>query len=550
MASDRIRCLLLIATVAAVGGGLRVGTAVASKTQQSIFSDGTSELVSDPQQTLTTLRSLGVTTLRVFVPWASIAPRARSRRPPRAFVPADPADYPRRAWKPFDALVRVAKADGIRLLLQPTSPAPIWAVGRAPRGTGEHNPATWMPSAREFGEFVHALGTRYSGDYDPRAHAKRPGNPNDLPRISFWSIWNEPNFGPDLTPQAEHGIEVSAPEYRSLLDQAWSGLRASGHGHDTILFGELAARGSVVPAIANGTDPLRFLRALYCVNRSYRPLRGGAAAVRHCPATTARSRRFASNNPALFQAGGYAAHPYTRGETGPPNIPSTRRHPDWAGFADMPRLIRALDRLTAAYRSHRHFPIYITEFGFQTSPPKLNCSCSSPATAAYYMNWAEYLSWRNPRVASYAQYQLADLPRSDVPVHGRYSFWASGLISPAGLPEPTYNAFRLPLFMPETRTASGRALRVWGDVRPAAFASKDSGAPQHVQIQFRPRPGGAWTTLRTVKVTNRRGYFDVRLVFPHSGSVRLQWAYPVASTEEIARRPDTVVSRTQTITVR
>ncbi|HEY2654401.1 MAG TPA: hypothetical protein VGI55_01340 [Solirubrobacteraceae bacterium] len=552
MGSHRIRRSLLIsaAAAAAVGGGARAGTAAASNTQQSIFSDGTPELLSDPEVTLSTLRTLGVTTLRAFVPWASIAPRSSSRKPPKGFLASDPAAYPKGAWKPFDVLVRVAKADGIQLLMEPTSPAPMWAVGRAPRGIGSHNPATWMPSAQEFGKFVRALGARYSGSYDPRVHANRPGNTNDLPRISFWSVWNEPNFGPDLTPQARHGIEVSAPEYRSLVDQTRNGLRASGHGDDTILFGELAARGSVVPGIANSTDPLRFLRAMYCVDSSYRPLRGEAALVRHCPATAAKSRLFVKNNPALFQASGYAAHPYTVGETGPPNIPSTSEHPDWAGFADMPRLIRTLDRLTAIYHSRHHFPVYITELAFQTSPPKLNCRCSSPATAAYYMNWAEYLSWRNPRVASYAQYQLADLPRREVPVHGRYSFWASGLIAPGGLPEPAYDAFRLPLYMPKTLTVRGRALSVWGDVRPASYAAADSDAPQRAQIQFRLRSRGAWTTLRTVKITNRRGYFDVRLVFPQSGSVRLRWSYPLGFTGNAARYPDAIVSRTQTITVR
>jgi len=161
------------------------------------------------------------------------------------------------------------------------------------------------------------------------------------------------------------------------------------------------------------------------------------------------------------------------------------------------------------------------------------------------MNWAEYLAWRNPRVASYAQYQLADLPIDEVPARGRYSFWASGLISPVGLREPTYNAFRLPLYMPTTRAPAGQPLSLWGDARPASFAPANGDAPERVQIQFRPQSRGAWTTLRTVRITNRRGYFDVRLPFPQSGSVRLRWTYPLAP----ARSSQAVVSRTQTITV-
>jgi hypothetical protein len=33
-----------------------------------------------------------------------------------------------------------------------------------------------------------------------------------------------------------------------------------------------------------------------------------------------------------------------------------------------------------------------------------------PTLAAYYMNWSEYLTWRDPRQLSYDQYQLRDGP--------------------------------------------------------------------------------------------------------------------------------------------
>ena len=47
-----------------------------------------------------------------------------------------------------------------------------------------------------------------------------PGDPNDLPRVSFWELWNEPNFGIDLAPQAINGSTVPAAPamYRGLLD--------------------------------------------------------------------------------------------------------------------------------------------------------------------------------------------------------------------------------------------------------------------------------------------------------------------------------------------
>lgn len=547
----RLLLMVLVAAAQATATGAATpGVASASTTQQSIFGDGAVNMLQDSGPMLDQLRALGVTTVRLWVPWSSVAPDPNSRRAPAHFDAADPAAYPKGTWAPYDTFVRDATSLGITVLMNPTGTAPLWATGVAPRGTATHNPATWVPSAPAFGQFVHALGTRYSGDWDPDTGRVDLTSPDDLPRVSFWSVWNEPNYGPNLTPQARPGgVEVSPLAYRSLLDRAWSALQATGHGHDTILFGELAPRGQPVPQVANGMYPLRFLRALYCVDADYRPLRGTAAALRGCPTTAAGSRRFAQQNPALFQASGYAAHPYTRGETGPPNVPSPKADPDWAGFADMGKLTRTLDRLTWVYRSRKHFPIYSTEFGFQTSPPKINCTCSSPTTAAYYMNWAEYLSWRNPRVRSYAQYQLADLPVSAEPRAGHYDFWASGLISPAGTQEPTYGAFRLPLYLPSTRTTSGRSLKVWGDVRPAPYAQQDSGEPQKVQIQFRFGSRGQWVTLKTVTVTNSRGYFEVPVLFPGSGSVRLQWSYPSAFADTTAVPARPVVSRTQRITI-
>ena len=76
------------------------------------------------------------------------------------------------------------------------------------------------------------------------------------------------------------GIEVGAAIYRGLLSHAWSGLTGSGHkpGRDTILIGETAPRG-LDRGIGSfqGVKPLRFLRALYCVDSGYRQLRGSAA---------------------------------------------------------------------------------------------------------------------------------------------------------------------------------------------------------------------------------------------------------------------------------
>ena len=56
--------------------------------------------------------------------------------------------------------------------------------------------------------------------------------------------------------------------------------------------------------------PLRFLRALYCVDAELQQLRGTPRPLRGCPATAGASATFAADNPGLFDASGFADHPY------------------------------------------------------------------------------------------------------------------------------------------------------------------------------------------------------------------------------------------------
>jgi hypothetical protein len=502
-------------------------------------------VLADPVPTLDVLRSLGVTEVRISVGWTSLSPDPGSRTPPSRLDPSSPSAYPAADWAPYDAVIQDATARGMGIYLMLTGPAPLWATAPAPKDSATHDPGVYEPSAAKFGAFVKAVGTRYDGHYTPA------GSSSPLPAVKFWSIWDEPNYGYQLAPQALNGVEVAPRLYRGLLDAAWSALHSTGHGGDTILIGETAPRGANVPGIADGMVPVQFLRALYCVSSSYQELRGAAASARGCPTTAAASGAFRADNPALFDASGFAAHLYTAGQVAPPDLPSPTNEPDWVGLADVTKLEQALDRLNAVYGSSTHFPIYNTEFGFQTDPPASNCGCVflSPASAAYYLNWAEYIEWSNPRIRSDAQYLLYDAP-SDSPAHPNDSSFSSGLLFANGTVKPGYAAFRLPLFLPVTSARPGRSLEVWGDARPASFAKPGSGEIAPVKIQFRPASGGPWSTVTTVSVTSSTTDFEVPVKFPRSGSVRLMWSYPSGYASLPAGTPGAMTSRVQKITVK
>ena len=273
------------------------------------------------EQTLQTLRGLGVDRLRISVVWDRIAPDPNSRHEPAGFNAANPADYPAANWVPYDTIVTEAAKYGMGVNFDLIGGAPLWAVARAPAA---NLASVWYPSASAFGAFATAVGTRYSGTYTP------PGGSTRLPRVTYWSIWNEPNVGTSsLSPQTVKGVDVAPRVYRSMADAAWAALLRTGHrpGPETILVGEPASTGHANPGNKLGMQPLRFLRALYCVDSSYQPLRGRAAAERGCPTDAAGSRSFRADNPALFDATGWSHHPYNL--TVGPGVPAPPQDLDW-----------------------------------------------------------------------------------------------------------------------------------------------------------------------------------------------------------------------------
>lgn len=537
---------------------LAPASALASRQQVSILEED-GHLFNDPAATLAELRHLGVSMVRVSVRWAAFAPDPNSRTTPQ-FDASDPNAYPSGTWDALDAIVLDANSLGIQVLLNPAGGAPLWAQGPDPGRYGAHYTTMWAwePNAGEFGQFVHALGVRYSGQFVP------PGSSAPLPHVGTWELFNEPNTGMALGPEAIDGSRVAnAPRmYRAIADAAWSALQATGHTGDTILIGALGSEGyqalpsrrypQGLPGTYGEMKPLIFARELYCLNSNYQRYLGWAAYQRGCPTTRAGYSRFRAQHPVLFQASGFSDHPYNLVSGALPPTRSSRADPDWAEFAQIPQLAATLDRIQRSYGSGKRFAIWNTEYGYVTCPPNCTARWVSPATAGAYINWAEYLSWRNPRIASTMQYLLYDPnPVVGVPENGGF---ASGLALYNGRPTAAYYAYRMPIFLPYTSTRRGRALQVWADVRPAPMAVADGDGPQYVQIQFARRGSGHWTTLRTLGVTDPHGYISTWVKFPASGWVRTAWSYPPADTSlqstMITNSNGRIYSRTVGVSIR
>ena len=525
-------CALLILTGA---------TARADSTQTSIMQDDRLLVDSDRQTVTTTLarmQQLGVETVRVNVEWASLAPDPTSRTAPAGFgagepQAANPDAYPSGNWAPYDRLTELAPLYGITVQFDLTGPGPLWAMGR---GSPTARAAThWKPDAADFFDFVYAVGSRYSGSYE------------GLPAVSSWSIWNEPNQPGWLAPQwlkvGDKTVAESPRYYRDLVTAADAGLTESGHtlAHDTILVGETAPEGKDTGGFYTAMTPIPFLRSLYCVDARERPLRGAAAAAAGCPAT-GKASAFVTADPELFHATGFAHHPYDF------FVSPTYRQTDVdeAPLSDISRLETFLDRTFSAYGVDRRIPLYFTEYGYETNPPDPHQKIS-PAQQAAYLNESDYLSYANPRVRSVAQFLLDDSAPNPLYTPSEYDYWdtfQTGLAYLNGRPKPSYAAYRMPIWLPETHVRAGSPVTVWGQVRPA-----DRRPPQVVTVEF-TAGGGRWRPLARAHTQAGSGYFTTHVHPPASGDVRTLWSGTVGTRADSDAVSGSFASRSVAVVVR
>jgi hypothetical protein len=234
--------------------------------------------------------------------------------------------------------------------------------------------------------------------------------------------------------------------------------------------------------------PLAFMRGALCLNSHYRK----AGACESVPAY------------------GYSTHAYTQ-KQGPLWVP---KEPDDVTIGTLYRLENALNRAAGAGAIRAGIPIYLTEFGVQSVPNRYEGV--SLAKQAEYDALAEYIAWKNPRVAAFSQYLLHDDPTGGPPgsgVHGGTVGFQTGLESLRGTPKPLYDAWPIPLVV----SRAGRGFSLWGLVRPATGSTK-------VTILVRTRGSKKYRVLKTA-TTESLGYWS--FVSSVAGVAwRVRWTSP------------------------
>ena len=420
------------------------------------------------QQYMGQIKQDGGSFVRLTAGWSGLAPTPRATAKPAApFDAGNSATYPPDGFRRLDTAVKAASQAGLQVQLDVAFWAPRWAV---PKASDRNDRERYSPKPAEFGLFARALAQRYSGSFaDPDVKGKT------LPPVRLYATWNEPNHPAFLMPQwrrDKNGLRPESPHvYRWLHNAAYDAIK-SVSGEDQVLLGNTAPTANGAPG-KGGVPPLLFLRTLACVDGNLNPLK-----VPEC-------RGFSP-----IRADGFAHHPYSRTTAPTAGDPD----PDDVPLANLDRLESTLDALADRGRIVGRLPLYLNEYGYESSPPDPT-AIATPDQQAQWMGQSTAMVFRDPRVKMFAQFGLRDIdPRESGARAGSKGYWGNwqgGLYTFDGQPKPAALAFKQP-FWAQVEPAPGHpelsAVVLFGQVRGAD-------GPRIIHVERRDSPTGTWTPV-------------------------------------------------------
>jgi hypothetical protein len=265
--------------------------------------------------------------------------------------------------------------------------------------------------------------------------------------VRLWTAWNEPNNGVFAAP-------VSPSRYvTKVLNPAYVAL------HQTSRANKVAGGVTSPRRTPSGMSPLAFMQGMRAAH--------------------ARLDAYAVN-----------PYPLSRNET--PSAATCTR----CGYFTMGTLPTIRSYVTRYFGSK---PLWLTEYGYQTSPPDRILGVSQ-ALQARYIGAAALRVWRQPGVTVLIQYLVRDEPN----VGG----WQSGLYTAGGAAKLSAHAFALPLAQASRR---GARVSLWGEVRPG------TGRRAYV---LQVKRGSAWRSAATGR-TGGSGAFARTITAARGAQVRI-----------------------------
>ena len=312
--------------------------------------------------------------MRIFITWNRVAPTPTSRKMPAGFQPYDP-ESPGYRWAPYDNIVERARRYGLRVMLSVAPAIPYWASDeprRCPHHVGGYRSLPfscyWKPNVKQFAAFVGAIARRYGP-----ASARHGGI------IDYYSLWNEPNLEHYLYPQLRRSrgvlYDFAARRYRELWMAGWRSIaQFDPLRRDRVLFGETAAISS----------PIDTIYGALCLDPDGKPFKGRLRKLQGCEARAAcRSAESASTRTTATRRRNVFTRSFTR---------------DSLPLPYLNRLHKVMDIAVRRRRIPQPGGIFVTEFGFQSTPPERRFGLSLNGQAQA-LNESERLFFADPRIA-------------------------------------------------------------------------------------------------------------------------------------------------------
>jgi hypothetical protein len=371
--------LLLVAAGVAVAASSTASSApkraTASKMLVGFYDD--EQVYGRTDWAFTQLKTLKAGIVRITLDWSNVAKK-------RPTAPADPTDAAYQ-WDAVDQVVKEAFKNKIRVLLAIYG-TPRWAgvaKNRLPRRT------------TDLRLFAFAAAKRYSGTFE----VGEGENVQTLPAVRYWLAWNEPNNPVFLKPQWKKvggkWRPQSAYDYAKICSSIYSGVHSTGLPGEKVACGATGPRGNDAPRSSRAsTSPLVFMQWL----------------------RKAGLKRFDA----------YAHHPYYGSKfEKPTTVPKSKKA---VTLGNISVLIKQLNRIYG--RGKR---LWITEYGYQTSPPDRFFGVSL-ANQAKYVQQAFALAKKTRRIDLFTWFLIRD--------ERRLEGWQSGVVTSSGSRKPAFRAFQ------------------------------------------------------------------------------------------------------------
>lgn len=298
--------------------------------------------IEDIPARLDLLAATKATTTRVDLFWNSIAP-VRPR------TPADPAD-PAYDFARADLIMQGLAERGITPIVSVYS-TPEWSSGGEVDAVG--GPVNRLaPDPEDFGQFMAAVASRYSGEFAAPAG-------EILPEVRYLEVWNEPNLDGFL--QVEGDAEARLDAYAAMDAEAYPAIKKANPDAQVIV----GVGGPRSSTSATGVGAIEWLRGL-------------------------RER--------AIPLDAYSQHVYP---SAAPTV-DTEVVPSWSSIG------RVLDELDE-WRAEPAIPLYITEAGYTTAATRFRDTKVTEQQQAEYLTQIYSLpQLRTDRIRAVVWFNLQD----------------------------------------------------------------------------------------------------------------------------------------------